>query len=66
MFPFNEPVEAMDYDRAKCRLIVSSHTGKINMFSVEKNGKIEYSKPQRPKTNDVGRIIGPALAEGSQ
>jgi len=35
---FNEPIEAMDYDKNKSRLAVSSHTGKIKMFHVEKNG----------------------------
>jgi hypothetical protein len=40
VLPFNEPVEAIDYDRNKCRLILSSHTGKIKLFQVEKNGRI--------------------------
>ena len=40
VLPFNEPVEAMDYDHNKGRLIVSSHTGKIKLYQVEKNGKI--------------------------
>jgi|SRR5882757_288883 len=38
ILPFNEPVEAMDYDRYKCRLVLSSHTGKIKLCQVEKNG----------------------------
>ena len=36
-FPFNEPVEAMDYDK-KSKLVLSSHTGKIKLFHIEKNG----------------------------
>ena len=40
VLPFNEPVEAIDYDRNKCRLILSSHMGKIKLFQVEKNGRI--------------------------
>jgi len=35
---FNEPVEAMDYDSGKCQLVLTSHTGKIKLFHVEKNG----------------------------
>ena len=37
--PFNEPVESMDYDRINCRLILSSRTGKVKAFQVEKNGE---------------------------
>lgn len=40
VLPFNESVEAIDYDRNKCQLILSGHTGKIKLFQVEKNGKI--------------------------
>ena len=36
--PFNKPVEAMDYDMKKRRLVLSSHTGKIKLFHIEKNG----------------------------
>jgi hypothetical protein len=35
---FNEPVEAMDYDSGKYKLVLTSHTGKIKLFHVEKNG----------------------------
>lgn len=38
VLPFNEPVEAMDYDSGKCKLVLTSHTGKIKLFHVEKNG----------------------------
>ena len=38
VLPFNEPVEAMDYDSNKCKLVLTSHTGKIKLFHVEKNG----------------------------
>ena len=44
VLPFNESVEAIDYDHNKCQLILSSHTGKIKPFQVEKNGKINLSK----------------------
>jgi hypothetical protein len=37
--PFNEPVESMDYDRNNCRLILSSRTGILKAFKVEKNGE---------------------------
>ena len=33
VLPFNEPVEAMDYDSGKCKLVLTSHTaGKIKLF----------------------------------
>lgn len=38
VLPFNEPVESMDYDRNESRLALSSHTGKIKIFHLEKNG----------------------------
>jgi WD40 repeat protein len=38
VLPFNEPVESMDYDKNKSRLALSSHTGKIKVFHLEKNG----------------------------
>ena len=38
VLPFNEPVEAMDYDSDKCKLVLTSHTGKIKLFHIEKNG----------------------------
>lgn len=38
VLPFNEPVEAMDFDSGKCKLVLTSHTGKIKLFQVEKNG----------------------------
>ena len=38
VLPFNEPVEAMDYDSGKCKLVLTSHTGKIKLFHIEKNG----------------------------
>jgi len=38
VLPFNESVEAIDYDRNKNRLALSSHTGKIKLFQIEKNG----------------------------
>ena len=38
VLPFNEPVEAMDYDSGKSKMVLTSHTGKIKMFHVEKNG----------------------------
>ena len=38
VLPFNEPVESMDYDKNKSRLALSSHTGKIKIFQLEKNG----------------------------
>ncbi|KAF5328350.1 hypothetical protein D9619_013347 [Psilocybe cf. subviscida] len=38
VFPFNDPVEAIDHDSHKERLIVSSHAGKIGMYSVGKQG----------------------------
>lgn len=41
---FNEPIEAMDYDKNKSRLVVSSHTGKIKMFHVEKNGMKNFTR----------------------
>jgi hypothetical protein len=28
----------MDYDGGKCQLVLTSHTGKIKLFHVEKNG----------------------------
>jgi hypothetical protein len=31
-------VEAMDFDNGKCKLVLTSHTGKIKLFHVEKNG----------------------------
>lgn len=40
VLPFNEPVEAIDFDRNKCRLVLSSHTGIIKLYQVEKNGRI--------------------------
>lgn len=40
VLPFNEPVEAFDFDRNKCRIVLSSHTGKIKLFQVEKNGRM--------------------------
>jgi WD40 repeat protein len=39
-FSFNDSVESVDYDRNKSRLVVSSHNGKIKMFSVDRNGKL--------------------------
>ena len=38
VLPFNEPVESMDYDGNNSRLALSSHTGKIKLFQLEKNG----------------------------
>jgi hypothetical protein len=38
VLPFNEPVESMDYDGNNSRLALSSHTGKIKIFHLEKNG----------------------------
>lgn len=38
VLPFNEPVESMDYDASKSRLALSSHTGKIKIFRLEKDG----------------------------
>ena len=38
VLPFNEPVEAMDYNNRKCKLVLTSHTGKIKLFHIEKNG----------------------------
>jgi hypothetical protein len=38
VLPFNEPVESMDYDRNNSRLALSSQTGKIKIFHLEKNG----------------------------
>ena len=35
---FNEPVKAMDFDSGNCKLVLTSHTGKIKLFQVEKNG----------------------------
>jgi len=40
VLPFNEPVEAMDYDSDKCRLVLTSHSGRIKLFQVEKNGTV--------------------------
>jgi hypothetical protein len=40
VLPFNEPVESIDYDGNKLRLALSSHTGKIKIFHLEKNGMI--------------------------
>ena len=40
--PFNEPVESMDYDRNNCRLILSSRTGMLKAFQVEKNGTLIF------------------------
>lgn len=42
VLPFNEPVEAIDYDKNKRRLVLSSHTGKIKLFHVEKNGTNDH------------------------
>ncbi|KDR76616.1 hypothetical protein GALMADRAFT_139529 [Galerina marginata CBS 339.88] len=39
VLPFNEPVEAMDYDK-KNKLVLSSHGGKIKLFHVERNGTL--------------------------
>jgi WD40 repeat protein len=39
VLPFNEPVESMDYDRNECRLILSSRTGKVKAYQVEKIGR---------------------------
>ena len=38
VLPFNRPVEAMDYNSGKSKMVLTSHTGKIKMFHVEKNG----------------------------
>ena len=38
-FASDDPVESIDYDRVKSRLVVSSHCGKIKMYDVDKNGK---------------------------
>ena len=38
VLPFNEPVEAMDFDSGKCKMALTSHTSKIKLFHVEKNG----------------------------
>ena len=43
ILPFNEPVEAMDYDGGKCQLVLTSHTSKIKLFHVEKNGMIKIT-----------------------
>ncbi|KIM35109.1 hypothetical protein M413DRAFT_14714 [Hebeloma cylindrosporum] len=40
VLPFNEPVEGMDYDRSKGRLALTSHTGRIKLFQIEKNGTL--------------------------
>jgi len=40
VLPFNEPVEAMDFDSGNCKLVLTSHTGKIKLFQVEKNGNL--------------------------
>ncbi len=42
VLPFNEPVEALDYDTNKRRLVLSGHTGKIKLFNLEKNGMSNY------------------------
>jgi hypothetical protein len=38
VLPFNEPVEAIDHDINKGRLVLSGHTGQIKVFHLEKNG----------------------------
>jgi len=43
VLPFNEPVEAMDYDANNSRLVLSSHTGKIKLFQIEKNGTVYFT-----------------------
>ncbi|KAF8878985.1 hypothetical protein CPB84DRAFT_1852222 [Gymnopilus junonius] len=40
VLPFNEPVECMDYDCHRCRLVLCGHSGKLRMYTVEKNGTL--------------------------
>lgn len=37
-FGFNDTVECIDYDTNKSRLVACSHSGKINMYNVNKKG----------------------------
>ncbi|KAF8886712.1 WD40-repeat-containing domain protein [Gymnopilus junonius] len=40
VLPFNKPVECMDYDRHRCRLMLCGHSGKLRMYTMEKNGTL--------------------------
>ncbi|KAF5318602.1 hypothetical protein D9619_010826 [Psilocybe cf. subviscida] len=59
VFPFNNPVEAIDHDSHKERLIVSSHAGKIAMYSVSKQGtflETIWTKRLSELTNGKGTV----------
>lgn len=52
-FAFNEPVETMDYDQYKSRLVVCSHFGKIKMLSVEKDGMVMQLGAWNRSTDEI-------------
>lgn len=56
VLPFNEPVEAMDYDSRKRQLVLTSHTGKIKLFQVEKNGTKKNHLPNGDDINNVQEL----------
>ena len=43
VMPFNEPIEAIDYNKNKGRLGLSSHSEKIRVCHLEKNGAKNFS-----------------------
>ena len=43
VMPFNEPIEAIDYNKNKGRLELSSHSEKIRVCHLEKNGVKNFS-----------------------
>jgi hypothetical protein len=49
-------VEAMDYDSGRCQLVLTSHTGKIKLFHVEKNGTKKNHLANSDDINDVQEL----------
>lgn len=43
----------MDYDTNKCRLVLSSHTGKIKLFHIEKDGMNSFLSNVNNNYNQV-------------
>ena len=43
VMPFNEPIKAIDYDKNKGQLASLSHSGKIRVCHIEKNGAKNFS-----------------------
>ena len=44
-FQFNDPVEAMSFDRTNCRLAASSHSGPVKVFNVDSNCGSQHFTP---------------------